>query len=712
MKRKNGFTLIELLAVIIILGILMIIAIPSVTNYIGDSRKSAYVDTAKQLVSGARNLVNEGKLEMYNKNATYYMPISCINSENSVKSPYGAFDAAYVVVTFNGNGYNYYWVSRDETGQGVKQAKKASELVEDDIVSDIEEGYIKANTLLEKTEEIKILDQSDCKTFKDSEEAFKYKCIIASDLHTKTCELTSGGCFASGYRDGGSKGTKTITFGKKVNSTTLTPGFAYDCDVNGDGTYNPNTERFYYINTIDDKAVLFSSNNFEGSSGQQNVNIFPYNDFEDKLPTVEQWGNVDTTFEDKAGRLLTLDEVRIGCNNQNVITDGGLDNCVFFMENTKYESNNAGRTAIWIQKEGSTLYRIQSNSRRILSVNNSSTSGVRPVVEILLSSIEPYIPGNIKYTVTFNTQGGNDISSIQVNDCSTVNNLPIPTKTNAYFGGWYTSEGFNTIFTKDTTVTSDITLYAKWVTNPVAQINQIYYATMQDAINSVAGNNIEVTIKLLKNISENVSVGSSQNVKFDLQNYTMSSSSNPIIVNEGTITIYNGTISCSASSGAINNNTGGLLNVTGGRIEATGGKQAIYNDGGTLNISGNAYLYSTSSNRATVQNTNKIVGTVTITGGTIISTNNVAVKNESTVMDSLIIGTQNNSHNITSPVLQGKTNGLSIAGTISFYDGIIKGANKAVDNISRITKTETGTTKVEGTETIDGVTYKTLIYKY
>ena len=50
MKKKNGFTLIELLAVIIILGILMIIAIPSVTSYINNSRKSAYVDTAKEII--------------------------------------------------------------------------------------------------------------------------------------------------------------------------------------------------------------------------------------------------------------------------------------------------------------------------------------------------------------------------------------------------------------------------------------------------------------------------------------------------------------------------------------------------------------------------------------------------------------------------------------------------------------------------------------
>ena len=44
MKNK-GLTLIELLAVIIILGILMLIAIPSVTNYINNFRKESYVNT-------------------------------------------------------------------------------------------------------------------------------------------------------------------------------------------------------------------------------------------------------------------------------------------------------------------------------------------------------------------------------------------------------------------------------------------------------------------------------------------------------------------------------------------------------------------------------------------------------------------------------------------------------------------------------------------
>lgn len=55
-KNKNGFTLVELLAVIVIMGILMMVAIPSITRTIENSRKETFVDIAKSYANAARTL--------------------------------------------------------------------------------------------------------------------------------------------------------------------------------------------------------------------------------------------------------------------------------------------------------------------------------------------------------------------------------------------------------------------------------------------------------------------------------------------------------------------------------------------------------------------------------------------------------------------------------------------------------------------------------
>ncbi len=118
-KHSKAFTLIELLAVIIILGVLMIVAIPAVTSYISESRKSSYATTAQNIVSGARTLVNSGKLQLYDIEATYYIPYDMVSTENGTSTPYGDFQEAYIVATYDGNGYDYYFTGYDTSKTGI-----------------------------------------------------------------------------------------------------------------------------------------------------------------------------------------------------------------------------------------------------------------------------------------------------------------------------------------------------------------------------------------------------------------------------------------------------------------------------------------------------------------------------------------------------------------------------------------------------------------
>ena len=119
MKKNRGFTLIELLAVIIILGVIMLIAIPSVTKQITNTRKTTYAETARGIIGGARTIVNSGELPVYKPRTTYYIPAELVSTENSKRSPFGDFVDAYVVVTSEKDGYEYYWTSNDTSKTGI-----------------------------------------------------------------------------------------------------------------------------------------------------------------------------------------------------------------------------------------------------------------------------------------------------------------------------------------------------------------------------------------------------------------------------------------------------------------------------------------------------------------------------------------------------------------------------------------------------------------
>lgn len=97
----------------------MIMAIPSVTEYISTSRKKAYVLTANEYVTAVGNKVNSLEYVFMDMDTTYYVPISCVNLETGGDSPFGEWRDAYVIVVYDGYKYQYYWTSLDSSGYKV-----------------------------------------------------------------------------------------------------------------------------------------------------------------------------------------------------------------------------------------------------------------------------------------------------------------------------------------------------------------------------------------------------------------------------------------------------------------------------------------------------------------------------------------------------------------------------------------------------------------
>jgi len=105
-KNKKGFTLIELIAVVIILAILMMIAIPSITSVIEDSRKKGTISSLQAFVNKARTDISLGldEIEKYsffngdnkpvieqNPDHLYFIPWACLEVQKGEKSGYGAW---------------------------------------------------------------------------------------------------------------------------------------------------------------------------------------------------------------------------------------------------------------------------------------------------------------------------------------------------------------------------------------------------------------------------------------------------------------------------------------------------------------------------------------------------------------------------------------------------------------------------------------------
>ena len=394
--KKKGFTLIELLAVIVILGIITVIAVPKVLDIINKSRESAASSSIKLV-------------------------------KDAIKTQVASSDLTGPVFTKETDGC-YIFNFDDQTSGNAK----ALEIKNKDKVS----GSIKYcnNTFSDDT--LKFDGNSISKG--DTKRPI---CKRATTLHTEECTQTDTTyyCSGAGYTTSGSKGTSTITYGNLGTSGTLASGDAFDCDVNGDGEYNPGTERFYYVSDYyntstkvfeSDTAVFIYYNNVN-TGNPDNSKLYAYDSSGEnwhgprtaitELPTTSQWNNVslkndirlittnsggNTTtggttpsnfsYAGYAARFLTIEEVRVAINNNN-IPDwilGELDKYIYLLENTKFSSDNNLALSWWLENARSDssedAYYVHSHTRSVSNkpVSNSSDRSVRPAIEVSKKNID------------------------------------------------------------------------------------------------------------------------------------------------------------------------------------------------------------------------------------------------------------------------------------------------------------------------------------
>ena len=375
MNKNKGFTLIELLAVIVILAILMVIAVPKILNVIENSRKSAAESSIKLVKDAIKTQVT---------------------SESMMGTNFTSDESGCYTFNFD-----------DQTSGNAKELQLKNK---ENITGTIKycNGNFTNNTLS--------FDGQDMKTI---------VCKRATKLHTEECTQTDNTYYCSGAGLTG----KTITYGT-IPGKELKSGDAFDCDVNGDREYNPDTERFYYVTDMNDNtAVLIYYNNVEKGK-PSNSKLVAYDSSGEnfhgprtaieELPSTSEWRNVSLissvrsivtengtnqtnggplpdsfSYAEKAARLLTAQEINKACGITvgNWIT-GELDTCNYLMENTKYSNASNKAWAWWLENPRSghsdIAWYVLGNNRGVNSntVSNARDYGVRPAIEVLKSNIE------------------------------------------------------------------------------------------------------------------------------------------------------------------------------------------------------------------------------------------------------------------------------------------------------------------------------------
>ena len=232
-----------------------------------------------------------------------------------------------------------------------------------------------------------------------------------------------------------------IVYGNCGTLGVLSSGDAFDCDINDDSSFDPDTERFYYVSDL----YNLDTKTWDSSTAR----LIHYKN--------------NGSGEYKSSNTLSSYEVEKGCGiTAGSYTVGELDSCRYLTE---------GNNSYWLSNlsdEYDTNAWTVDAPRRLLNHSlKGNNNGYRTALSIPKNKImigNKYTVGDT-HTITFSTDGGVlDSYTKTVTNGEIYGTMPIPVKASNVFDGWFLDSNLTIMLDENSVVdlNEDITLYAKY----------------------------------------------------------------------------------------------------------------------------------------------------------------------------------------------------------------------------------------------------------
>ena len=200
MKNRNGFTFVEMLAVVAIVGLLLGISTFAISKVLDNSRKEIYLASVKTQLEGVKLLIESEEYDVYDENTTYYFDYHLLKQTDDIRSPYGDWVDAYVVVTYNGEKLKYYWTGIDTAGWRIDLRKQVEKMTKKDIYN--KAGNILAGNSLEGKDNIVVSKVNDKgKEVQEDEELSNHLTAEEADLCYEYEMLDDNTCRITNYKE-------------------------------------------------------------------------------------------------------------------------------------------------------------------------------------------------------------------------------------------------------------------------------------------------------------------------------------------------------------------------------------------------------------------------------------------------------------------------------------------------------------------------------